>query len=226
MNTVSTTNYDVGLRNFFLSTFNNMAAGLAVSAATAWLVSSNTALMNALFGSWLAWIVILLPLAMVLVISFAINRMSPVIARAWFYAYAIAMGVSLSTVFVTYTDGSIVNAFASSAAMFGAMSLYGYTTKRDLTSLGSFLFMGLLGLIVASVINIWLASSALTFAISLIGIVVFCGLTAFDVQMLKQQYDTLIGEEREKAGILGALSLYINFINIFLSMLNLFGNRE
>lgn len=225
MSTISTT-YDHGLRSFFLNTFNNMAAGLAVSGVTAWIVSNNAALMNSLFESWLVWPVMLLPLAMVLIISFGINRMSPAVARAWFYAYAVAMGVSLSTIFVTYTDSSIVNAFASSAAMFGAMSLYGYTTKRDLTKLGSFLFMGLLGLIAASVINIWLASSALTFAISLIGVVVFCGLTAFDVQMLRQQYDTLVGEDREKAGILGALNLYINFINIFLSMLNLFGNRE
>jgi FtsH-binding integral membrane protein len=152
--------------------------------------------------------------------------MSVFAAHVALFAFAAVMGLSLSTVFAVFKMGSIANAFFATAAMFGAMSLYGYTTKRDLTKIGSFLIMGALGLCFASIINVFLASSALTFAISCIAVVVFAGLTAWDVQNLRNIYDELDGDDRERAGVMGALSLYLNFVNIFTSLLNLFGERK
>jgi len=218
--------YDAGLRQFMLGVFNNMAVGLAVSAFVAYFVGTSPALLQMFFGGPQKWIVIFAPLAFVLVLSFGISRMSVFAAHVAFFAFAAVMGLSLSTIFAVFKMGSIVNAFFATAAMFGAMSLYGYTTKRDLTKMGSFLIMGALGLCFASIINVFLASSALTFAISCIAVVVFAGLTAWDVQNLRNIYDELDGDERERAGVMGALSLYLNFINIFTSLLNLFGERK
>lgn len=224
--TTYSTQYDMGLRRFMLGVFNNMSLGLGVSAVIAYFVGTSPALMSLFFGGPQKWLIILAPLAFVFFISFRISSMSVYSATVAFFAFAGVMGLSLATIFATFKMGSISNAFFSTAAMFGAMSLYGYTTKRDLTRIGSFLIMGAMGLVIASLINLFLQSSALAFAVSCIAVVIFAGLTAFDVQNLKNLYDELEGDEREKAGIMGALSLYLNFINIFTSMLQLFGERK
>jgi FtsH-binding integral membrane protein len=228
-NTVTTstrTSYDEGLRQFMLGVFNNMSLGLALSAVIAYFVGTSPALMGLLFAGPQKWLVILAPLAMVFFISFKISSMSPATARAWFFGFAALMGLSLATVFAVFTMGSIANAFFSTTVMFSLMSLWGYTTKRDLTKMGSFLMMGVIGLVAASLINLFLQSSVLTFAVSAIAVIVFTLLTAFDVQNLRQLYDELDGDERERAGVMGALSLYINFVNIFTSLLQLFGERK
>ena len=169
----------------------------------------------------------LAPLAFVLVLSFGINKLSVPAAQAVFWAFAAIMGVSLSSIFLVYTDASIAKVFFITAATFGAMSLYGYTTKRDLTQMGSFLMMGLIGLIIASVVNIFMQSSMLEFAISAVGVLIFVGLTAYDTQKIKEGYSEAHGAELlAKGAIMGALSLYLDFINLFLMLLRLFGNRE
>lgn len=173
------------------------------------------------------WVVALAPLAFVLVLSFGINKLSVGAAQATFWAFSAIMGLSLSSIFMVYTDASIAKVFFITAATFGAMSLYGYTTKRDLTGMGNFLLMGLIGLIIASIVNIFLASSMLEFAISAIGVLVFVGLTAYDTQKIKESYDVSFGADvLAKGAIMGALSLYLDFINLFLMLLRLFGNRE
>lgn len=218
--------YDVGLREFMLSVFNNMAIGLAISAIVAFFVASNAQLMALLFAGPQRWIVMLAPLAMVFFISFKTHTMHPTTAKYWFFAYAAAMGLSLSTVFVLYKIGSIVTVFFATASMFGGMSIYGHTTKRDLTQYQSFFMMALIGVVAAGLINLFAQSSALAFGISLVSVVLFAGLTAYDVQMLRQIYEDVEGEDRERAGVLGALALYLDFINMFLSLLQLLGSRE
>lgn len=225
-NSVTGAEYDEGLRQFMLSVFNNMGLGLAISAAIAYFVGTTPDLLTAFFSGPQKWIVMLAPLAMVFFISFKINDLSPEMARSLFYAYAGLMGLSLATIFATFAMGSIATAFFSTAAMFSLMSIWGHTTQRDLTSMGSFLFMGLIGVVVASLINLFLESSALAFVVSLISVVVFSGLTAYDVQQLKAVYYNSDSDTRERAGVIGALSLYLNFINIFLSLLQLFGDRK
>jgi hypothetical protein len=180
-----------------------------------------------LYGSPLMWVIILAPLALVFFLSFRINRMSVVAAQATFAIYAALLGVSLSSIFLVYTMASITQVFFITAATFGTMSLWGYTTQRDLTSLGSFMMMGLIGIIIASVVNIFLASSALGFAISIIGVLVFTGLTAYDTQKIKEMYT--VNDDGTIAGrkaIMGALSLYLDFVNLFLMLLRLFGDRR
>jgi FtsH-binding integral membrane protein len=186
-----------------------------------------TALGSALFGSPLIWVLIFAPLALVFFLSFRISSLSVGAAQATFWIYAALVGISLATIFVVYTATSITQVFFISAATFGAMSLYGYTTKRDLSGFGSFLFMGLIGIIVASIVNIFLASSALAFAVSIIGVLVFVGLTAYDTQKIKEMY--YAGDDGTVAGrkaIMGALSLYLDFINLFLMLLRLFGQNR
>jgi hypothetical protein len=186
-----------------------------------------TAIGQALFGSPLMWVIILAPLAMVFFLSFRIGKMSVGAAQTTFWVFAALLGVSLSTIFVVYTATSITQVFFITAATFGAMSLYGYTTKRDLTGLGSFLFMGLIGVIIAMLVNLFLQSSALGFAISVIGVLVFVGLTAYDTQKIKEQY--YAGDDGTVAGrkaIMGALRLYLDFINLFLMLLRLFGQNR
>lgn len=217
---------DEGLRQFMLGVYNNMALGLGISALVAFFVGTNPALLGLFFSGPQKWLVILAPLAVVFFLSFKISSMSSAAARGWFFSYAGLVGLSLATIFAVYKMGSIANAFFSTTAMFGLMSIWGHTTQRDLTKMGSFLMMGLLGLVAASLINLFLASSALAFAVSLISVVVFAGLTAYDVQQLKEIYYSIDGEDRERAGVMGALSLYLNFINIFISMLQLFGDRK
>ncbi len=237
---------DEGLRSYMLKVYNYMGIGLVVTGLVAWFAHNAAITSDAsaaagqlangqmltnwgvlLYTSPLMWVIAFAPLAFVLVLSFGINRLSGATAQLLFWVFAAVMGLSLSSIFLVYTDASIAKVFFISAATFGAMSLYGYTTKRDLTGVGNFLIMGLIGLIIASIVNIFLASSMLDFAISAIGVLIFVGLTAYDTQKIKNSYDEGLGAEvLQKGAVMGALSLYLDFINLFMMLLRLFGNRE
>jgi FtsH-binding integral membrane protein len=226
---------DEGLRSYMLKVYNYMGIGLVVTGLVSYFSAQAavgadgqlTAWGSLIFQSPLMWVIAFAPLAFVLVLSFGINKLSGATAQLLFWVFAAVMGLSLSSIFMVYTDASIAKVFFISAATFGAMSLYGYTTKRDLTGVGNFLIMGLIGLIIASLVNIFLASSALDFAISIVGVLIFVGLTAYDTQKVKESYDQGMGAEvLQKTAVMGALSLYLDFINLFLMLLRLFGNRE
>ena len=218
---------DEGLRSYMLRVYNYMASGLALTGIVAYAVASTPVLMNAIFGTPLLWVVMLAPLGIVFFMSARIQKMSAGAAQATFWIFAVLMGMSLASIFVVYTGTSIARVFFITASVFGAMSIYGYTTKRDLSGWRSFLFMGLIGIIIASIVNWFLASSALEFAISVIGVLVFVGLTAYDTQNIKQMYvqsdSTAV---MSKKAIMGALRLYLDFINLFLMLLRLFGGRN
>lgn len=218
--------YDEGLRNFMLQVYNYMTFALALSGLVSIGVSMVPALMAVIWGTPLKWVVMLAPLAMSLGFMFLVERMSSSTAKIFLFAFAAVMGLSLSSIFAIYKMGSIIHVFFISAATFGAASLYGYTTKKDLTSMGSFFIMGALGLVIASVVNIFLQSSVFAFVISILAVLVFTGLTAYDTQQIKQTYDDAEGDEREKAGVIGALMLYLDFINIFVHMLQLIGDKK
>ncbi|WP_158047357.1 Bax inhibitor-1/YccA family protein [Skermanella pratensis] len=223
--------YDEGLRQHMLSVYNYMMVGLGVTGvvafATAMLAASNPAFAQALYGSPLKWVVMLAPLGFVFFLSAKIHSMSMSTAQMTFWAFAAVMGLSLSSIFLVFTGASIARVFFITAATFGGMSLWGYTTKRDLSGMGSFLMMGLIGIIIASVVNIFIGSTALQFAVSVIGVLVFTGLTAYDTQRIKEEYSESYGSESlGKMALMGALSLYLNFINLFTMLLSLFGNRE
>ncbi|MET3856530.1 MULTISPECIES: Bax inhibitor-1/YccA family protein [unclassified Rhizobium] len=225
---------DQGLRSYMLKVYNLMALGLAITGVAAYLgfnfaVQDNqlTQFGVLLFQSPLRWVVILAPLAAVFFLSFRINRMSVAAAQTTFWVYAALVGLSLSSIFLVYTQSSITQTFFVTAASFGALSLYGYTTKRDLSAMGSFLIMGLFGLIIASIVNIFLGSSALQFAISVIGVLIFAGLTAYDTQRIKELYYEADGAEvMGRKAIMGALTLYLDFINLFMFLLQFMGNRK
>jgi uncharacterized protein len=193
----------------------------------AFFVASTPALYVPIFQTPLKWVVMLAPLAFIFFFSFRMERMTAASARTAFFAFSAVMGLSLASVFLVFTGASIARTFFITAAMFGATSLYGYTTKRDLSKFGSFLIMGLIGVIIASLVNIFLGSSLLQFAISIIGVLVFTGLTAYDTQNIKEQYAEGFGHEaNNKMAVFGALSLYLNFINLFQLLLSLTGQRE
>ena len=225
---------DEGLRAYMLKVYNLMALGLAITGVVAFFASQAafsggqlTAFGQAIYVSPLKWVVILAPLALVFFLSFRIHTMSVAAAQATFWVYAGLMGLSLSSIFLIYTGASIAQTFFVSAAAFGALSLYGYTTKRDLSAMGSFMVMGLFGLIIASLVNLFLQSTALDFAISAIGVLVFAGLTAWDTQKIKEMYLESDGfEAAGKKAIMGALTLYLDFINLFLFLLRFMGNRN
>jgi len=219
---------DEGLRSYMLAIYNYMGLGLAITGLTAFVVATSPPLMAAIFGTPLKWVVMLAPLAFVFFLSARVSRMSVSAAQLTFWAFAIVMGLSMASIFLVFTGTSIARVFFITAATFGAVSLYGYTTKRDLSQFGSFLIMGLIGIVIASLVNLFLGSSALQFAISVIGVLVFTGLTAWDTQRLKEEYvASASGELVAKQAIMGALSLYLNFINLFMMLLQLFGqNRE
>ena len=218
---------DEGLRAYMLRVYNYMASALALTGVVAYAVANTEVLFNAIFGTGLVWVVILAPLGLVFFLSARVNKMSVTAAQTTFWVFAALMGMSLASIFVIYTQESIARVFFITAGTFGAMSLYGYTTKKDLTGWGSFLMMGLIGIIIASIVNIFLASSAMHFAISVIGVLVFVGLTAYDTQKIKESYAASdSGEVASKKAIMGALRLYLDFINLFLMMLRLFGNRN
>ena len=219
--------FDEGLRQHMLRVFNYMGLGLVVTGLVAFVVGTTPALYVPIFSSPLKWVVMLAPLAFVLVFSFKIQTMSAGAAQMAFWAFCAVMGLSLASVFLVFTGTSIANTFFIAAAMFGATSLYGYTTKRDLTKMGSLLIMGLIGVVIASIANIFIGSSALQFAVSIIGIIVFVGLTAWDTQTIKEQYaENVSAESQQKMAVFGALSLYLNFVNIFQLLLNFTGERE
>lgn len=225
---------DEGLRAYMLKVYNLMALGLAITGLAAWgafqlAVSDGqlTAFGQLIYASAFRWVVIFAPLALVFFMSFRIQTLSVAAAQATFWVYAALVGLSLSTIFLVYTGESIVRTFFITAASFGALSLWGYTTKRDLSGMGSFLFMGLIGIVLASIVNIFLGSSALGFAISVIGVLVFAGLTAYDTQQIKEMYwegdDTLVAGRK---AIMGALRLYLDFINLFMFLLQFMGNNR
>lgn len=219
---------DEGLRTYMLSVYNYMASGVLLTGLVALaFAASGMAAQVFLSPGILKYVIMFAPLGLVLWLGFGINRLSQGAAQAIFWAYAVLMGLSLSTIFLAYTGASIASTFFASAAAFGALSLYGYTTKKDLSGFGTFLIMGLVGLIVASLINIFVQSSGLAFAISLIGVLLFAGLTAYDTQKIKNMYDYVGGSEfRGKSIIMGALTLYLDFINLFLFLLRFMGSSR
>ncbi|MBV39786.1 MAG: hypothetical protein CMM23_14195 [Rhodospirillaceae bacterium] len=218
---------DEGLRAYMLKVYNYMGSALLLSGIIAYAVAHTPALMQAIFGTPLMWVVMLAPLGLVMFLGARINKMSAGAAQATFWIFAALMGASLASIFVVYTQTSIVRVFMITAVTFGAMSLWGYTTKKDLSGMGSFLMMGLIGIIVASLVNIFLQSSMMHWVISVIGVLVFTGLTAYDTQKIKNNYYEGDGEAvMGKKAIMGALTLYLDFINLFLMLLHLFGNRE
>jgi hypothetical protein len=222
---------DVGLRAYMLGVYNHMTTALLLTGffayATKWAVFNVTGLGQLMYGTPLKWVVMLAPLGMVFWLSARIERMSAASARNMFYAYGAVMGVSLASILMIYTGASVARAFFITAGAFAGLSLYGYTTKRSLSAIGSFLIIGLFGLIIASIVNIFMASTQLEFLISVAGVLIFAGLTAYDTQRIKLMYS--LGDSAEvaaKKSIFGALTLYLDFINMFLMMLRLFGNRE
>jgi FtsH-binding integral membrane protein len=218
--------FDEGLRQHMLRVYNYMGLGLVMTGLVAFIVGTTPALYVPIFSTPLKWVVMLAPLAFVLFFSFRMESMSASGAQTLFWAFCAVMGLSLASIFLVFTGTSIARTFFIAAAMFGATSLYGYTTKRDLSQFGSFL-IGLIGVVIASLVNLFLASSALQFAISVIGIVVFVGLTAWDTQSIKEQYaENFDAESKQKLAVFGAFSLYLNFINIFQLLLNFTGQRE
>lgn len=219
--------FDEGLRQHMLRVYNYMGLGLVMTGLVAFIVGTTPALYVPIFSTPLKWVVMLAPLAFVLFFSFRMESMSASGAQTLFWAFCAVMGLSLASIFLVFTGTSIARTFFIAAAMFGATSLYGYTTKRDLSQFGSFLIMGLIGVVIASLVNLFLASSALQFAISVIGIVVFVGLTAWDTQSIKEQYaENFDAESKQKLAVFGAFSLYLNFINIFQLLLTFTGQRE
>ncbi|MBH88649.1 MAG: hypothetical protein CMF71_09020 [Magnetovibrio sp.] len=227
---------DTGLREYMLRIYNYMASALTLTGIVAYFSANTPAIINTLYSlgpsgqvepTGLAYLVMFSPLAFVLVLSFGINKMQASTAQAVFWAFAAIMGLSLANIFLLYTGASITRVFFITAGTFAGMSLFGYTTKRDLSGMGSFLMMGLIGIIIASVVNIFLASSALHFIISVIGVLVFVGLTAYDTQKIKSMYlEADASEVVAKKAIMGALTLYLDFINLFVMLLRLFGERR
>lgn len=217
---------DAGLRQYMLRVYNYMAGGLLATGVIAWLGAAS-GFYASIAATPLFWIVLLAPLALVLLLSFRIERIGLGTAQVSFWAYAALVGLSLSGIFLVYTGESIARVFVISAATYGATSLYGYTTRADLSRFGSFLFMGLVGIVIAGLVNLFVASTALQFVVSVIGIIVFTGLTAYDTQRIREIY--VGGEDDAIAGkkaIMGALALYLDFLNIFLMLLRLMGNRR
>jgi uncharacterized protein len=229
---------DAGLRAHMIRVYNYMAVGVALTGLVAWLTFSAavtetsaglvlTPLGQTLFQGPVMWLLILAPLGLVMVMSFGINRLSSGTALTLFFVYAGLLGLSMATIFLAYTASSITRVFFISAASFGALSLWGYTTQRDLTGMGSFLFMGLIGVVIASLVNIFLHSSGLDWIISVIGVIVFAGLTAWDTQKIKEMYSPMDdGTVAGRKAVMGALSLYLDFINLFMMLLRLMGDRR
>jgi len=231
--------HDAGLRSYMLSVYNYMLSGVLLTGIVALAFGKVPELQRVLFQAvetargpsvqptLLGWVVMISPLAIVFAMSFGQNRMSEGTLKALFFAYAGLLGASISTIFVSYTDMSIAQVFFGTAAGFGALSLYGYTTKKDLSGFGTFLIIGLVGLIVASIVNIFLQSGTMSLVISAVGVLIFAGLTAYDTQKIKSIYAYVAGTpEQGKVAIMGALNLYLDFINMFLFLLRLFGSSR
>lgn len=219
-----------GIQAYMAQVYGWMTCGLLLTAFVAWYAANSFAIMNFIFSSRMTFIgLIILQLGLVFVISGMINRLSGTLATGLFMLYSALTGLTLSSIFIAYTQSSIASTFLITAGMFGAMSFYGYTTKRDLGGLGSMLFMALIGILLASLVNFWLKSPALMWAITYIGVLVFVGLTAYDTQKLKAMGEQLNADDKDnfrKYSIQGALTLYLDFINLFLMLLRIFGNRR
>jgi uncharacterized protein len=220
--------YDAGLRSYMLSVYNYMASGVLLTGVVALLFARSEAAPAILFGPGiLKYLIMFSPLAFVMVLSFGINRLSTGAAQAIFWAFAAVMGLSMASIFFVYTGTSIAQTFFATAAAFAGLSLYGYTTKKDLSGFGTFLVMGVVGLLVASVLNIFLKSDALTLVISFVGVLLFAGLTAYDTQRIKSMYFHVAGTDMMgKTVVMGALSLYLDFINMFTFLLQFMGDRR
>lgn len=233
---VETTVINEGLRQYLMKVFNYMAGGLCITALVSWLIISNPSILRIFYNitpqgaslSGFGWLAFLAPLVIVFAFGWVINRGTAAQVKGVFWLYSALMGVSLCPILLLYTGESITRVFLITAATFGAMSLYGYTTKRDLSGMGSFLFMGLIGIIIASLVNaFFLKSTGMSYAISFISVLVFTGLTAYDIQNIKAMYaDYEDSETASKKAIAGALSLYLDFINIFIHLLQLIGDRK
>ena len=238
--TASAATIDAGLRAYMIRVYNYMAIGVALTGVVAWFtfnaavvqgaggnITGLTAFGQTLFGGPMMWVVMLAPLALVFFLSFRIQNLQAGTARLLFFVYAGLVGLSLATIFMVYTHTSVTRVFFISAASVGALSLYGYTTQRSLSAMGSFLIMGLFGLIIASLVNIFLQSSGMSFVISAVGVLIFAGLTAYDTQNIKEMYD---GSDDANTGgrkaVMGALTLYLDFINLFMMLLRLLGDRR
>ena len=225
-----TAQIDEGLRAHMNKVYGLMSAGMAVTGAVAYFVGTNDALLASIFGTPLKWVVMFAPLAVVFAFGAMINRMSVGAAQAVFYGFAALMCLSISYIFAVYTGVSIATTFLTTAIAFAGLSLYGYTTKKDLSGFGTFLMMGVIGLLVASVVNIFLQSSAITFAVSALGVLIFAGLTAYDTQSIKNTYLQMAQQGDSdwmgKSAIMGALQLYLDFLNMFMFLLQFLGNRN
>jgi uncharacterized protein len=218
--------YDAGLRSYMLSVYNYMASGILLTGVVA-LLFANSGMAAQMIGSPIRWLVMLAPLGFVMVMSFGINRLSTTALQACFWAFATVMGLSMSTIFLVYTQTSIAETFFATAAAFAGLSLWGYTTKKDLSGFGTFLVMGVVGLFVASIINIFLKSGTMHLVISFIGVLLFAGLTAYDTQKIKSMYAHVAGTDMiGKTVIMGALNLYLDFINMFQFLLSFTGSRD
>lgn len=236
-----TKEFDAGLRAYMLSVYNYMASGVLLTGIVALMASQSPAMLQALFQlapykdsfaivgyTGLGWIALLSPFAFILAMNFGLNKMSSSTLKMVFFAFAATMGLSLSSVLLMYTGDSVVRVFFITSAAFGALSLYGYTTKKSLSGMRTFLMMGLFGIIIASVVNMFMQSSAMHFIISVVGVLVFAGLTAYDTQKIKEMYSQVShnGELAAKTAIMGATSLYLDFVNLFLMLLRLMGDRR
>jgi FtsH-binding integral membrane protein len=218
--------FDAGLRSYMLSIYNYMASGVLLTGVVA-LGFASSGMAEQVLATPLRWLIILAPLAFVMVISFGINRLSTFAAQALFWAFAVAMGLSMSSIFLVYTGTSIATTFFATAAAFASLSLWGYTTKKDLSGFGTFLIMGVVGLLIASLINIFLQSSVMSLVISALGVLLFAGLTAYDTQKIKSMYYYIAGTDMVgKSVVMGALTLYLDFINMFTFLLQFLGDRR
>jgi len=224
--TESRVNFDAGLRAHMQRVFNYMGGGLAITGLVAYIVA-NTALAGIIFGTPLKWLAMLAPFGFMIYLNVRLDSIKASTAQILFWAFCGTMGLSLASIFFTFTNESIANAFFITAATFGAMSLWGYTTKSDLTGFGAFLMMGLMGLFIASIVNLFIGSSMVQWMVSVVGVFVFTGLTAFDVQRIKRMYVESWGAEtNNKLAVMGALNLYLNFINAFMYILRFVGDRR
>lgn len=227
---VRTAELDAGLRAHMNKVYSTMSVGLLLTAGVAWAVGTNEAMLSAVFTGYTRYIVMFLPFIMVMVFMAKIAKMSAAGAQLFFYAFSAAMGLSIAWIFAVYTGFSVAQTFLITSIAFAGLSLYGYTTKKDISGWGSFLIMGVIGLLVAMVVNIFLQSPAIMFAISAIGVLIFAGLTAYDTQKIKTDYlqhaHAMDEEWLGKSAIMGALNLYLDFINLFMFLLHFLGNRE
>lgn len=219
-----------GLQTFLAQVYGWMACGLLLTAFIAWYAANTPAVMQFVFSSQITFFgLIIFQLGLVFVISGMVHKLSGMVATSLFMLYSALTGLTMASIFLVYTYSSIASTFVVTGGMFGAMSLYGYTTKRDLSGFGNMLFMGLIGIVIASLVNLWLKSEALMWVVTYIGVIVFVGLTAYDTQKLKrigEQIDTRDTENMRRYTIVGALTLYLDFINLFLMLLRIFGNRR